>query len=194
MTDTNSKITPSLLWEQFRASFAKNLWSVEQEHASRIDDHNDRKYFLKEKVLPAVAKDLQLEYSQKEEFLRVDYTMFKHGTKHKWLVPMIAIESENNFDACYQECGKLASINCPLKVLINYGVTEEKERLLTENDSDSSYILDDFMHDWQLVGWYTILIYDNRAEGPRFNVYLYNEKGERLLDKEQPIIPNHVSA
>jgi len=174
------KANPKDEWMKFKISLQSVLTGLKPDERMRLKKYGDRKYFFNELVLPKVAHDLT--YILKPEFLRVDYTLMKLG-ECEFNVPMVCIESENNFDSCYEEILKLSSINAPLKILIAYGMPDDRLKDYTDNDIIDIYIFEDFLSITQLVGWYAVLVYDDTEPVPKFHVYVYNEKGERVTEE-----------
>lgn len=79
----------------------RNAWSTRPKRTDFYADH----------LLPAVAKELQLEHSK--EFLSID-----HVLRDSRSVPRVFIESENIAAEAHDEIRKLCAVSCPLRVLL----------------------------------------------------------------------------
>jgi hypothetical protein len=175
---------PEQLWSEFKTKLIKVLQEdLDPKQLERLKVPSERKYFFDEQVFPSVAKELNLHY--KKEFLRIDYSFYKAGSRG-WSVPLIFIESENNWVSCYEETLKLCSVTAPLKILLTYGFPQErKEEIENENHSDI-YILDDFKEVNTLFGWYVILLYDDSQNKICFHVYAYDENAKLIKSISVP--------
>lgn len=172
------------LWYHFKKSLKdelNDLKSSNPEQLQRLKKKGERKYLLNEIVLPSVAQRMNLLH--KSEFLRIDYAFCKKG-KTGWNVPLVFIESENIWDACYEEALKLCSTITPLKVLIAYGFNEEIKKQIENFDNNEHYVFTDFKDVNTLFGWYVILLYENINDSIRFHHYIYDENGN-MLDSEK---------
>jgi len=177
------------IWSTFKSCFENRVKGLSESELKRFKTTGDRKYLFNESVLPKVAEDMG--YKMRPEFLRVDYTFMAVG-KNGFQVPVVCIESENNFDSCYEETLKLCALNVPLKILITYGMPAERAKDFGDNDIVDAYIFADFLEKTNLIGCYGILIYDDTDEEIKFHVFLYNEKGERVLDECGQMVINSL--
>ena len=177
MKDSNFTI-----WWNFRIAFKKNIEALDLEYlAEKLKEPSERKYFLKYDLCNRIAKDMQLLYKEDEEYLKIDYTLFKEG-EAGWRVPIIFIESENDHESTYEEVLKLCSVNAQLKVLVIYGLSEAFEKELVANESYWDYILKDYMQAHTLTGHFAVMIYD-WTDKLRFYSKLYTERGMLLEPK-----------
>ena len=166
------------LWNGFIDSFQRHISSADGQTLDKLKIAGQRKYFFKTYLFSKVAADLDLLYTDTQEFLRVDYTFFKPGSEHKWTVPYICIESENSWDSSYEEALKLCSINAPLKVLILYGLTDELRLELEGRETNWDYIFEDFVHEIGLVGYFALLVYSSQDDqSVTFKKMVYDNKG-----------------
>lgn len=177
-----------ILWNKFRNSLVnnvKNSFSNEKEKViSMLKNPADRKYLLKYDILPKIAKDIELVFNENEEFLRIDYTLFKKGEIHGWDVPKICIESENQYEHIYQEIKKLFSVNCPLKVLIIYTDIEgDFNKHYIENDFEWRWIFPDFIKENQINGVFAVIIINMKDVLKLYSI-VYDETGEIFEDKK----------
>jgi hypothetical protein len=168
------------LWRDFIVSFKNNIEQTKDEDLESLKIYSDRKYFFK-KLLSKVSIDLDLFYDDSQEFLRVDYTLFKKGHAHNWQVPQIFIESENSWDSSYQEAIKLCSLNAPLKVLILYNLTKELQEELDGKNTHWDYIFKDFINESKLIGLFALLVYTETNDNKFvFHFILYDEEGNTI--------------
>jgi hypothetical protein len=168
------------LWKDFIVSFKNNIEKAKNEELESLKIYSDRKYFFK-KLFSHVSKDLDLFYEDSQEFLRVDYTLFKKGHAHNWQVPQIFIESENSWDSSYQEAIKLCSLNAPLKVLILYNLTKELQEELEGKNTHWDYIFKDFINESRLIGLFALLVYtESQDKKIVFHFMLYGENGNTI--------------
>ncbi|MBK7712805.1 MAG: hypothetical protein IPJ37_19040 [Bacteroidales bacterium] len=170
------------LWKDFIFYFKSNIEKAKYHDLESLKSQRERKYFFKDFFIK-VADDLELSFDDSQEFLRVDYTLFKKGNAHNWEVPQIFIESENSWESSYEEAIKLCSLNAPLKVLILYGLNDELQRELDGNETHWDYIFKDFITESRLIGLFALIIY-TRDSSDRlvFHYVLYGEDG-RTIEK-----------
>ncbi|MCH7535535.1 MAG: hypothetical protein IH948_07290 [Bacteroidetes bacterium] len=171
------------LWNQFKTSFKKNIEENNDIKAKLglLNKTKTRKEFLKDYLFPDMENDLELKFEKEEEFLLVDYTFYREGEKCQWKVPLIFVESECVWSSAEKEVRKLCSVNAPLKILIlyrNYSTIEVEQ-------GDWKYIMQDYIQEYQLVGYFALLIYTpSRDSGGKyeFRSYLYNDSGVCVED------------
>ena len=148
------------IWDQFKSAITSNVTAHSlAELYNFIKIPAQRKEYLKFDLCNKIAADLGLSYADNEEFLRVDYTLYRIGERNKFKVPVICIESENNWESTDREICKLLSINAPLKVLIVYDLSEEQFK-----DNFWEYILPDFQSVYGLVGIFAVVEINTREE------------------------------
>ncbi len=172
------------VWERFQESFIKHIKECKTDAKKRLADGPDRKYFLGDLFLK-MQNDLALGYNKiypnekESEFLKVDYTFFKHREK-QWAVPIIGIESENNWETIEKECLKLCSLNAPLKILILYELNDERVNCLEKEENDWDYILKDFSNEYNLVGYFVVMVYTLDGDQIKFHTYVYDESAKQI--------------
>jgi len=171
-------------FRDFRKSFEECLTNTDSTQLEKLKIPSERKTLFSRYIMKEIAGKMNMEFVP--EFLRIDYVLCKQG-KSGWMVPKICIESENNWDSVYEEVLKLSSINAPLKVLINYGMNEQKMLEIKSEEMNDWYILQDFLMEGQLCGWYAILIYDDSDNQVQFHCFVYNELGKRIEEWCKPI-------
>jgi hypothetical protein len=165
------------LWRDFIFSFKTNIEKTEYADLETLRSYRDRKYFFKN-FFSKVSGDLKLLFDDSQEFLRVDYTLFRKGHAHNWKVPQICIESENSWDSSYEEAIKLCSLNAPLKVLILYGLNDELQKELDGHETHWDYIFKDFIAESRLIGLFALIIYTRDSKDQLiFHYILYGEDG-----------------
>ena len=173
------------LWEQFKTAIKTNITAHSlSELYDIIKIKSKRRGYLKFDLCNKIAADLGLEYLDNEEFLRVDYTLYRVGEHHRFKVPVICIESENQFEYTEKEICKLLSINAPLKVLIVYDLTVEE---LKDNHWD--YIIKDFLSVYGLIGIFAVMEINTTEENSlKISTMAFDNHGnnfeeyQRLLD------------
>jgi len=143
----------------------------------------NRTKFYVEKIFPNVAKNLGLVLTT--ELFKVDAALAIKQQPTNWEIPIIFIESENNFDTAAEEFYKLCSLSAPLRVLITITDDINNENTIGWLKDWSSYI-ETYSELWQNRGILGIIIADYR-----FNFYsmAWDEKGA-LIEELKPIYSN----
>lgn len=170
-----------ILWNQFKDKWTSNIKMSDRDKILRFRDYSDRKYLIKD-LLPAIADDMGLLFNRKEEFLKIDYTLYKVSRKHGWAVPKIFIESENIKETADKEARKLGSVIAPLKILIHYGLSDEFRKEIYEHQTHWDYIFRDYLEESILAGIFVLMVLDKEEDNSMtFHYVIY---GEDALMKE----------
>ncbi|RYE23123.1 MAG: hypothetical protein EOP51_11520 [Sphingobacteriales bacterium] len=173
------------LWNQFKLCLKEYIdgTSIESFNNAWISCSN-RTLFYKKDMFPVIAMRMGLEY-QVKEYLTVDATFYKKGN-HKYQIPIVQIESENNIDSTENEIYKLCCLNAPLKILfICCDFDEHKKHQLTEDWW--SYILSDFCKMNKLVGILGIVVAQYCEDGLSYNCFAYGEDGKLIVENEENV-------
>ena len=173
------------LWLDFKSEFVNQIKL--QSDKGLIEtwlNRTSRTTFYK-KIYPYIAEKLDLKYFPKE-FLKVDATMYRKDKITNWEIPVIFIESENDFETAEEEVYKLCSLSAPIRVLITISDEINNEKLIGWVKNWSSYI-ETCSEVWPNKGILGIIITDNK-----FNFYsmAWNEKGSIFESLKEPIYRN----
>jgi hypothetical protein len=111
-----SNVDSSALWRQFREAFAKEVVQCDiSEFEAAWKGRNERTDFYSEKLLPRTAKALNLDLVHLR--WNVDYAMCIPSST-AYSLPLIFIESENDWRVAIDEVRKLACLAAPLNILM----------------------------------------------------------------------------
>jgi hypothetical protein len=100
------------IWEDFRNAFCKALDETDKATLLDMWSHVRKKTFYYEKTLmPSIAGHLS--YELQIERQRCDYSFLNQNG-----VPLIAVESENDYRTAWHEMESLCSLAAPVKILI----------------------------------------------------------------------------
>jgi hypothetical protein len=115
---------PSPLLQPFLDSFTKALLRQPPQDLLDIWKGKTKRTNFYKRTLRDTEKDLDL--TLKPEHCRIDFVLGKSfeipGICHSGMVPLIALESENEVDDAWEEVDKLCAINAPVKVLITCAI------------------------------------------------------------------------
>lgn len=166
-----------ILWDQFRVKWIENIKKADRNYILKFRNYSERKYLIKD-LLPGIADDMGLLFDGSEEFLKIDYTLYKVSRKHGWAVPKIFIESENNKETADKEARKLCSVIAPLKILIHYGLPDEFRKEIYEHQTHWDYIFKDYLEESILSGIFVLMVLDKEEENSMtFHYVIYGEDG-----------------
>ncbi len=172
----------SLLWQTFKKALQESIQETNVEDLKKgWASCDDRTCLYFNLILPKVATKLDLGMD-KEVIFRVDATFYIMGGQTT-KVPIIFLESENDFKTTNHEVYKLCALNAPLKVLMictDWDAASKKD--LTEKYWEP--IIDDYNDESKLTGYFAIIIAEWNEE-LIFHTHVYNEKGKVI---EQDIL------
>lgn len=176
------------LWEQFKENLIICLGECPEIELQKIRSISQRTIFYFEYLLPKVADKMNLLFVTEEPF-RVDGTFYKIGKQDgkNLKIPIILLESENDYLTSEGEVKKLCLLNAPLKILMIYSDWDGN----ISNDIKEGfweYIMEDFNTDSSLTGFFAF-INCSWSKDLRFDAIVYDENvkslGESVLFVKQ---------
>ncbi len=145
MKENNPIITPEYFIEAFTKLYKIHREEIKEKCKSATQLTNFYSTFFDE-ISNLINKETGLiTYVGEKEYLTIDFTIFANG-KNKYPVPIVCIESENNYNADIDnEVRKLLSVNAHLKVLVtrsnSFDVLDNNK---LEEDTFWRYPIEDF--------------------------------------------------
>ena len=178
------------LWNEFKDSFVKNCIENSNMH-KMMHDKGKRTRFYKNTLFVNISRDLNLWYD-KTEWLRVDAVFYKIASKGDWQIPVVFIESENDYNdnIVQTELPKLYSLNAPLKVMFLW--TEWHANKMEEiSEKNFNFFIDEFSKEITPSGYFAIIVGDVSDNYIRFHSFVYDENG-KIIDKETKLVDIHM--
>ena len=162
------------LWNQFKENLIKSLEECPEAEIEKIRSISQRTSFYFEYLLPKVASKINLLFTTEEPF-RVDGTFYRIGKQDgkNLKIPIILLESENDYSTSEGEVKKLCLLNAPLKILMIYSDWDGA----FSNDIKEGfweYIMEDFNTDSSLTGFF-VFINCSWNKNLRFDAIVYDE-------------------
>lgn len=168
------KINYADLWNSFKINLIESLKESSEFELSNLGNICDRTSFYFKVLLPRVAQKMGLMFTTEEPF-RVDGMFYKIGRQdgNNLKIPIILLESENDYTTSEGEVKKLCLLNAPLKILV---VCSEWAGSISKDIVEGywEYIMEDFASDSASTGYFAFI---NCSCTPniRFDALVYDE-------------------
>lgn len=179
------KYSSENVWGNFIEGFQGVINKTKHKELKKICfNKTDRTKFYRDILLKSICNCMSLKYANKE-FLRVDFVFYHKSSKGSWQIPVVFIESENEYNdkVIETELPKLCCLNAPLKVLFIWTRWDE-ESLKRIHYEDFKYFIDSHKEAVALTGYLAVIVGDYRDGELRYDYFVYKENDTDITKYE----------